>query len=85
MCISSAYFFVMINGSPKFLFISTRGLQHGNLLFPLLFVIEVEAPRRLISTSIFIGWPHKCIIQSCILMWFFNQSQTSSFQWYMSF
>lgn len=48
-CISTAKFFVLINGSPTGSFHSSRGLRQGNLLSPLLFVVVMEGLGRMIS------------------------------------
>ena len=51
-CISLASFSVMINGCPCGFFQSSRGLCQGDLLSPYLFVIVMEAFRRLVKRAV---------------------------------
>ncbi|XP_077215858.1 uncharacterized protein LOC143850501 [Tasmannia lanceolata] len=48
-CVSSAWFSILINGSPKGFFKSSRGLRQGDPLSPFLFVIIVETLSKLIQ------------------------------------
>ena len=63
-CVSSAWFSIMINGSPKGFFPAERGLRQGDPLFPFLFLIVVEALSRMIKgamgASLFEGPGEKC-------------------------
>lgn len=48
-CVSSAYFPILINGSPKGFFPAQRGLRLGDPLFPFLFTIVGEALSRMVE------------------------------------
>ena len=45
----------MINGSPCGFFGSTRGLGQGDLLSPLLFVLVMKAPGRMLDKAVHVG------------------------------
>lgn len=47
-CISLASFSMLVNGSPLDFFQSSRGLRQGDLLFPYLFVLVMEALSQLL-------------------------------------
>ena len=49
--ISSAHFSILLNGSPKGYFKSSRGLRQGDPLSPMLFVIVVEALHALMERA----------------------------------
>ena len=53
-CISTVKFSILINGSPKDFFGSSRGLRHGDPLSPLLFVIVMEALSRLLDGTVLV-------------------------------
>lgn len=52
MCVSSSWFSIVINGSPKEFFPAKRGLRQGDRSsFPFLFVIVGEAFSRILSMA----------------------------------
>ena len=51
-CYSIASFFVLVNGSPLGFFQSSRGLRQGDLLFPYLFVMIMEALSCLLRSAV---------------------------------
>jgi len=50
-CISSASFAVLVNGSPTDFFSASRGLQQGDPLSPLLFLLVMEVVTRMIGAA----------------------------------
>jgi hypothetical protein len=50
-CITTARFSILINGNPHGFFGSSWGLYQGDLLLPLLIVIDVEALNRMLSRA----------------------------------
>eukprot|EP00268_Persea_americana_P005239 TRINITY_DN11759_c0_g1_i2.p1 TRINITY_DN11759_c0_g1~~TRINITY_DN11759_c0_g1_i2.p1 ORF type:complete len:163 (+),score=13.58 TRINITY_DN11759_c0_g1_i2:1638-2126(+) len=51
-CVSSAWFSIMIYGSPKGFFPTERGLRQGDPLSPFLFLIVADAPSRMIKGAV---------------------------------
>ena len=49
-CVSSAYFSILANGSPKGFFKIFRGLRQGDPLSPILFVIVAVAVNALVES-----------------------------------
>ena len=50
-CVSANQFSVLVNGSPKGFFSSSRGLRQGNPLSPMLFIIVAEALNALMNRA----------------------------------
>ena len=61
-CISTASFYVLINGSPTDFFRSTRGLRQGDPLSPYLFVLGMEVLSNLINRAVRGGFLSSCRI-----------------------
>lgn len=51
VCVNSANFSVLVNGSPTYFFSSSRGIRQGCPLSPLLFILVIEGLRRLIAST----------------------------------
>ena len=62
-CISTTTFSVLINGTPKGFFNSSRGLRQGDPLSPYLFVIGMETFSRLIHRAVRGGFLSGCRIK----------------------
>ncbi|KAJ9700381.1 hypothetical protein PVL29_005939 [Vitis rotundifolia] len=63
LCISTATYSVLANGTPASFFNSSRGLRQGDPLSPYLFVIRMEALRRLIFRAVREGYLSGCKIK----------------------
>lgn len=50
-CVDSTSFAVLVNGSPTYFFLGSRGLRQGCTLSPLLFQLAIEVPRRCINKA----------------------------------
>ena len=62
-CLSTARFFVMVNGSPTGFFQSSRGLRQGDPLSPYLFVIVMEAFSCLLKRVVYGGFLSPCSVR----------------------
>ena len=54
-CLSTIRFSILINGSPCGFFGSTKGLRQGDPLFPLLFVLVMDAHGRMLDKAVLEG------------------------------
>jgi len=54
-CISTVRYLVLINGEVSGFFSSSKGLCQGDPLFPLLFILMMEAHRKLINKACEVG------------------------------
>ena len=63
-CISSVQFSVVINGSPEGFFTSSRGLQQGDPLSPLLFLIVMEVLKKVESEGLIHGFSAGCNVSN---------------------
>ena len=59
-CISTAKFFVLVNGVPAGFFSNSKGLRQGDPLFPYLFVLGMEVLSALIRRAIDGGFISGC-------------------------
>ena len=59
-CLSTARFFVLVNGTPTGFFKSSRGLRQGEPLSPYLFVIAMEALSYLLKRAVCGGFLSPC-------------------------
>jgi hypothetical protein len=55
MCVSSATYSVIVNGTPTGEIISTRGIRQGNYISPYLFLLCVEALSSMLTWEEFCG------------------------------
>ena len=62
-CLSTARFFVLVNGTPTGFFQSSRGLRQGDPILPYLFIIVMEAFNCLLKRAVFEGFLSPCLIE----------------------
>lgn len=55
MLVSSAYFLVLVDGSPTSFFNASRGLRQGDLISPILFVILAKCLGRFVNNMVVKG------------------------------
>ena len=56
VCVSTAKFSIIINGSPEGFFQSQRGLRQGDPMSPILFLLAMEGLNYMVRKANELGW-----------------------------